>query len=628
MITATSEGLDGLLDALPMWVLVGGKGGVGKTTCAAALASRGAQRGERTLLLSSDPAGSLGAMLGQPLDAGVPTAVQARHGLDALQLDAPRARAAFLARWRETLITIVDRGTYLDRDDVAGLIDAAMPGSDETMALLTLIDLERTGRWRRIILDTAPSGHTLRLLEMPRTFDGVLALLDAMQDKHRFIVRALTHRYRADDADRMLDTLRGQLSALRGVLQDAARLAVVLIARVESLVMAETARYAESLHSRGLSIGAVVMNAARAPRSAPEAELLTALGQIAPGAACFHVPSLAPPPIGLEAIDRWGSALRPGVPCRTATRTRRAAPTAEAGSAVIPVRPLTIVGGKGGVGKTTVACALGVCLASADRRVLVISTDPAPSVGDALGQLVGDAATPVPDTSGLFARQLDAPAGFERFRASYRERIDGLFAEMLGGSAASSQDRAIMRELLSLAPPGIDELYALASLGETLENSDFDTVIVDPAPTGHLLRLLESPKLGLAWSHRLLRLMLKYREVVRPGAVAGELLAFSRRTRALDAMLHDPQRAMLLVVALDEPLVREETTRLVASVRALGISVGGIVWNRVTHRPSTLPSGAPPSQFAAASIEPPPHGAEGLRRWSMRWTSLASTEHE
>jgi arsenite-transporting ATPase len=86
-------------------------------------------------------------------------------------------------------------------------------------------------------------------------------------------------------------------------------------------------------------------------------------------------------------------------------------------------------------------------------------------------------------------------------------------------------------------------LYALASLGETLAEGRFERIIVDPAPTGHLLRLLEMPAVVLDWSRRLMRLMLKYREVTGLGDAAEALLDYTRQTRALEALLHDPSRA-------------------------------------------------------------------------------------
>jgi len=254
------SGIDALLASLPAWTLVGGKGGVGKTACAAALATRSAQGGARTLVLSTDPAGALADVLGTRLDAR-PLGVPDIPALWACQLDAAAARAEFLGRWGTVLATIIDRGTYLDRDDVQGLVDGTLPGIDETMALLALADLAERGEWQRVVLDTAPTGHTLRLLALPETFRAVIDLLDTMQGKHRFMVSALMHRYRPDDADAFIDELRAKVARFRALITNASRTGIVLVTRPEAVVTAETARYAAALADMQLSVRAVVVNA-------------------------------------------------------------------------------------------------------------------------------------------------------------------------------------------------------------------------------------------------------------------------------------------------------------------------------------------------------------------------------
>src|SRR5262249_37705296 len=155
----------------------------------------------------------------------------------------------------------IDRGTYLDREDIAGLVDAALPGTDEIMALLSLGDVAAEGGWRRVIIDTAPTGHTMRLLALPETLRLVVELLERMQEKHRFLVRALTHRYRVDDVDDMLNEWRTRIEALRALFADSARTRFVLVTRAEPIVVDETRRYADALPSLGVHAGAMVINA-------------------------------------------------------------------------------------------------------------------------------------------------------------------------------------------------------------------------------------------------------------------------------------------------------------------------------------------------------------------------------
>src|SRR5439155_16863537 len=137
--------------------LVVGKGGVGKTTLAAAVANHFADSGARALVVSTDPAATLFAALGRPIQrTAKPVAVSAR--LDAWAFDSGLIRDEFLAAWRDPISQILDRGTYLDMEDVHGLVDAALPGADEIFAVLALGDvLGRTGAdaYTRIIVDTA-----------------------------------------------------------------------------------------------------------------------------------------------------------------------------------------------------------------------------------------------------------------------------------------------------------------------------------------------------------------------------------------------------------------------------------------------------------------------------------------
>lgn len=625
---------DDLLQALPRLLLVGGKGGVGKTTCAAALALRSARRGIRTLLLSTDPARSLGDAIGHPL-GDTPAELPGTNGLHAFQLDARAERERFLHRWRSVLVQIVDRGTYLEAADVTGLVDAALPGADEAMAVLALADLEQDPAWTRIVVDTAPTGHTLRLLALPRTFEALIALLEAMQAKHRFMVSALTHRYQNDEADAFLGEMTGRLAGLRAALGDGDRAGALLVARAEPMVAAETARYASALGALGVRVAGVLVNALAEPPAREEREALDQLALVAPDAPHCAAARLGVPPLEPGPLAAWAATVRRLAP-RARHRTVAAPPdpgvvrapmaTRQApleGAAL--VRTLTIVGGKGGVGKTTAACALAVTLAAPALPALLVSTDPAHSLADALGVPVGDEETPLADADGVVARQMDAVAAFGRLRASYTERVDALFDGLLGGALDAAYDRAVLRDLLSLAPPGLDELYALASLGETLDDGRFRSVIVDPAPTGHLLRLLEMPELALDWSHRLMRLMLKYRELAGLGEAANDLLHFSKRTRALSALLRDASRAAVVCVALDEPLVRAETARLVTSVRELRVDVSGVLWNRVSHQPVPLPVLPPVPQFAVAERRPPPRGVPALRDWRRGWAPLPGT---
>ena len=626
-----------------------GKGGVGKTTCAAGIAIRLAA-GQRTLLLSTDPAAALGAILGVHLDAGQRRTMARWPSLTIWQMDAGTMRREFLARWRDVLVTVVDRGTYLDVADVEGLIDAALPGGDEIFGVLALAELastlraaETSGAFERVVVDTAPTGHTLRLLTLPESFAAMVSLLETMQAKHRFMVSALTHRYQRDRADEFLEGMRQTIDGLRATLCDRTRTGAVVVTRSEPVVAAETARYIAALHAMHLHVAAVLVNAQPSTPNGVAREALDELLRSAAGAAVFQLPLLEPTPVGAQAIDALMAALKPAksAPARRAIshmgvrkslrtpRERKAflfsggAPRA----ASTLLRTLTITGGKGGVGKTTVSCALALVAAdsaSADERVLLVSTDPASSIGDALGMTdprwASVAPEPVPGVTSLDAWQMDATNAFRALRERYQKRIEGLFSSLVGRGLDATHDRAILHDLLALAPPGIDELYALSSLGEALEDRRYSRIVVDPAPTGHLLRLLQMPALALEWTHRLMRLMLKYKEIGGLGEAAEDLISFSRHTRAFDARLHDSTPAGVVLVTLDEPMVQAETRRLELALRTLGVNATGVVCNRATPHTSPMRELARGLAVIDAPLSDAPLiGVAAIRDWCVAW---------
>ncbi len=596
--------------------LVGGKGGVGKTTIATALAVECADSGEPVTILSIDPAHSLGDALA--LDLGPdPTPHPALPTLLALEVDPATERDRFLAKYGEHIDILIERGTYLSNEDLADFGDLTLPGTDEIAALLALARAAGDPA-RRIIVDTAPTGHTLRLLELPQLALGWLAALEAMEAKHAAVAGAFGGRYKPDAAGRALMTLRDEITGVSRLFGDPEATRFVLVTTDEPGVLPETIRFHDRLAELGIAPGGIVVNR-DCGGTLPQGER---------GGVVF-IPELQGSLAGLTGVRRVVAVA--GAESAPSDRDAIRASTLSAGAAPFASllqRPLVIVGGKGGVGKSSVAAAIAVRLAAGGaRRVLLLSVDPAGSLGEVLGVPVGAAPEAVPGVAGLMAQQLDAAGAWSRFQEQYREEIERLFDAMGTGSGATL-DRQVARSVIDLAPPGVDEVMAMLEVLDLSEDPAYDAIVVDTAPTGHLLRLLEMPRLALEWAHALLRILLKYREVIGLSGIGERVLQLSRRIRTLRDQLVDPERTALLLVALPESLSVTETVRTVPRLRKLGVPVAGLLVNRayrghaVLHadRITALAGAARGVPVALAPVLPEgPASPAALERFAQAW---------
>ena len=624
----------------------GGKGGVGKTTCAAAAAVRAAAEGERVLVVSTDPAHSLG----DALDAKLGPEPRRVGDLYAVQLDADRALSRWLREREDAFRTIAERGTYLDEEDVDTLLSLSLPGVDELVGLVELHRLAGAQAWDRVVVDTAPTGHTLRLLEMPETLRRLAEVLDDMHAKHRFLATSLGGRWRPDFADETIGDVEREASDLRALLTDASRATFTWVTLLEELPLRESEAGVRALERLGVHVDTVVANRTWpaperpcplcSPRYAAESACRERLAGAFRDKRLLEVPAAIVEPRGARALLAIASSVE---------RLHRGGRTEKAsvgrglrGGAPLPFgarAKLVFFGGKGGVGKTTAAaaCAVEVARRSRNARVLVVSTDPAHSLGDVLGHDLGDEPRTVPGApSNLHAREIDARTAFETERDRYRASIDDLFSSIFKGRMDASFDRQVLEDLLEIAPPGIDELVALLSIVDALagKRAAYDIVIVDTAPTGHTLRLLELPPKALEWVHALMKIILKYRQVVGLGDLASDLMDLARRLRAFIALLADPARCAFVAVTRPAELPRRETVRLVRALAALGVPLSAIVMNAVTAGTCARCAAASQAEapeirriaklgptVSAPALHPAPVGPDALAAWRARWTT-------
>jgi arsenite-transporting ATPase len=299
------------------------------------------------------------------------------------------------------------------------------------------------------------------------------------------------------------------------------------------------------------------------------------------------------------------------------------------------------VGGKGGVGKTTVAATIAIYAAKDDdsRSVLALSTDPAHSLGDAFDVELGDDPRRIAGApKNLVARELDAAAAYAKKRDRYRETVDELFTSLAGrGGFDVAFDRAVLRDLFDLAPPGLDELFAVLEVIDALPQHGL--IVVDTAPTGHTLRLLEIPEMAHEWVRVFMRIVLKYREVIGLGDLARELVDLSRQLTELEALLKDPERTGFIAVTRASALPRLETVRLLESLVEMEIPERAIVVNAITPKGCArcrrerivqarevrkLEQETETAIILTPARAVPPRGVKALESFGATWVSRAS----
>lgn len=456
------------IDAPSRYLFFTGKGGVGKTALACATAIRLADEGKRVLLVSTDPASNLDEMLGVTL-SNRPTPIPGVAGLAALNIDPENAADEYRERvispyrelWTDTQIAEL-------REQLAGACTVEIAAFDEFATLLTADDASVP--FDHVVFDTAPTGHTLRLLSLPRAWTSFL--------------QSTTSGASCLGPHSGLKMQETRFAAAVGALADDKRTTVVLVARPDRAALREADRTSAELEALGIKNQDLVLNAefraedrTDAVATALEERGRDALRAMSPRLQTLrttHVPLRPFNMVGLPALralldDRASAALSRPV-------ARPVMPSLPPLASLIddiaaPGRGLVMVMGKGGVGKTTIAASIAAELASRGHQVHLSTTDPAAHVAATLdGQLAN-----------LTVSRIDPAAETKAY-------VDHVMATR--GAKLDEAGRALLAE--DLRSPCYEEVAVFAAFSKIVWQARSNFVVLDTAPTGHTLLLLDA----------------------------------------------------------------------------------------------------------------------------------------
>ncbi|WP_189836688.1 arsenical pump-driving ATPase [Sulfuriferula sp. AH1] len=512
----------------PRFLFFTGKGGVGKTSIACATAIQLAEAGKRVLLVSTDPASNVGQVFGVDIGNRV-TPIPAVPRLSALEIDPEAAASAY----RERLVGPV-RGVL--PDDVVKGIEESLSGActteiaafDEFTALLTNAAL--TADYQHIVFDTAPTGHTIRMLQLPGAWSG---FLEAGKGDASCLGPLAG-----------LEKQRTQYKAAVEALADPLQTRLVLVARAQQATLREVARTHEELAAIGLKQQHLVINgilphieAATDPLAAAIHEReQTALKNIPATLTALprdHVELKPFNLVGLDALRQLLTDLPPQAPAAVASPIELDEPGVAdlIDGIAADGHGLVMLMGKGGVGKTTLAAAIAVELADRGLPVHLTTSDPAAHLGETLAASLDN----------LTVSRIDPHAETERYRQHVLETK---------GKDLDAEGRAMLEE--DLRSPCTEEIAVFQAFSRVIREAGKKFVVMDTAPTGHTLLLLDATGAY-------------HREVTRQAGKSG--MSFTTPMM----QLQDPKQTKVLVVTLAETTPVLEATHLQADLRRAGI---------------------------------------------------------
>ncbi|NLF64580.1 MAG: TRC40/GET3/ArsA family transport-energizing ATPase [Chloroflexi bacterium] len=554
------------------FIFFSGKGGVGKTSMACATAVHYAEAGRRTLIVTTDPAANLADVFEQPIGHHI-TPLAGIDNLWAMEIDPDRATeeykeralAPLRAAFPPEMVAVID-------EQMSGPCTAEVAAFDRFTDFLVLERAaDRPVQFDVVIFDTAPTGHTIRLLELPAEWSQSISAAEQGSGQTCIgpaaAIQEAKHKY-----ERALAQLR-----------DGEHTRFIFVLHPEAIALHETARAIGELRKLDIQTYELIVNGIIPPAETAN-ELMAARAAMQAGY-LQRIESELPYPTRrmflldgeIKGLDRLRgvAGLLSG---ETETLPRQATGGNGSGDLeafhlpspqdVLPrVTPdghsrTLFFAGKGGVGKTVASCVTAVWLARQGYRTLLLTTDPAAHLGDVLGEPVGNEPAPLAELLSLWAAKIDP----KKTADAYKKRI-------LDDARERGRPEASIRVMAEeLDSPCTEEIAAFDRFIEYASEGEWDAIVFDTAPTGHTLRLLELP---VEWSKQL-----DVKVFSSVDTAVADDMAKQRFAGVID-MMRDPERSTFAFVMYPEATPIIEAYRASQELATLEIPTGLVVANLV-----------------------------------------------
>jgi arsenite/tail-anchored protein-transporting ATPase len=296
-------------------IIFGGKGGVGKTSCATATALSLSEK-FKTLLISTDPAHSVSDCLEQQIGFEV-REVTGYANLAAIEVVAEKALAKFKNEHQDELKKLLETSTNFDNDDIDEMLNLSIPGIDEVMSFKTIIDFIEENKYDKYVVDTAPTGHALRLISSPKLLDEWIKVAVKMRWKYRYMITSFSGTYQQDEVDNLLLSLKKTVKRIENMLRDKTKCEFIPVCIPESMAISETVRLLADLREseiipRQLIINNVMVSEGCAfcqSRKAGQMKYLQEIGEAFSQLNQVEVPVFAEEIKGLAVLNQLGAYL-------------------------------------------------------------------------------------------------------------------------------------------------------------------------------------------------------------------------------------------------------------------------------------------------------------------------------